>query len=190
MTIIFTSRLILYVSAASRDAANLMAQANDFDPACGLNTFSVPLSPDGYEPATHYATNTAATAQMADGYRAALEALPWAGLYDASDGTTWDWDGTQRDQLLQVVRNYGDQMTPTMPPWVGAGTHSRVCVLSPLAEVGNSLVADILEQYEYVAHVDYGGDSKLHIVVVTVSNNTVTLIENNSYYQILWAEAV
>jgi hypothetical protein len=55
----YRNRALIVVTADIRDAANEDALA--LDPRGGTFTFSVPLSPTGEEPATHYACSVACT---------------------------------------------------------------------------------------------------------------------------------
>jgi len=181
MTSIWNYRLIIYCDIQKADAANLLAQQQDPDPACGLNSFSVRLSPDGYEPATHLGMNTAATMQMQAGYEGALDDLPWSGLYNVETGTTWDWDGTQQDQLLRTVQSYGGDIDGiTAPPWVGRGTHVRICILAPADWQPDNVDAQF----------NYGGDDTLHTWVITTSAvQAAAIVWPDNIYE-MWREAV
>lgn len=57
--------IVMIVPAALQDAANRLSCALGHDVLPG-NTFSVPLSSDGSEPATHYGCRTAARQEFVD----------------------------------------------------------------------------------------------------------------------------
>lgn len=57
-------RHIIVVSAADQIAANSIAA--QIDPDDGSRTFTVPLSPNGLEPATHFACSTLSDQAMAE----------------------------------------------------------------------------------------------------------------------------
>jgi hypothetical protein len=77
---------VLLVPVAARDNANAMGEALGWGPG----NFSVPLSADGYEPATHHGLHTFATQVFVDmlngaGQGTLPEGVPWAsyGLTEA-----------------------------------------------------------------------------------------------------------
>lgn len=195
MPTIWHNRFAIFVSLANQVEANARYASIDPDVG-GAQTFnSLRLSPDGYEPATHVGTNTAATDAMMAKIKAQISLIPWSGLYDIVDGSTWDWDGAQMDNHLRVVRPWGDAFptaTPQLPPWVGKGTHVRCLVWSPMNQyqAGRADVADVIEQYLPDAFWDYGGTTTLHTVCVTLPIAKFDQIALNSYYQILWDEEV
>lgn len=84
MAALYKHRGLIVVTDGIRDEANEDALA--FDPEGGGQTFSVPLSPDGAEPATHYACSVACT----DEQRAMIEQLR-AGKYPL-DVFIWWYD--------------------------------------------------------------------------------------------------
>lgn len=73
--------LVMIVPASLQDAANRLACALGHDVLPG-HTFSVPLSADGSEPATHFGCRTAAQQSFLDllsgAAEGALPDLPWA----------------------------------------------------------------------------------------------------------------
>lgn len=91
-------RVLLVIPAADRAAANTAA-ATYFDPAGGAATFSVGLSPDGSEPATHYW----ASAQFTDATYALLQqvkpAFPAAELIDYDLALEPSWP----EEVLSVL---------------------------------------------------------------------------------------
>lgn len=191
---IWRNRFAIFVSLANQAEANARYASIDPD-AGGIYTFnSLRLSSDGYEPATHCGTNTAATDEMQTKIEAEISQIPLSGLYDIVDGSTWDWDGAQMDNHLQVVHPYGNDFPEVNnpPPWVGQGTHVRALVWSPMHQyqAGRADVADVIEQFSPDAYHDYGGDASLHLVCVTLTAAKLDQIALNSYYQILWDEEV
>jgi hypothetical protein len=95
-------RLFVFVTAASLGTANALMKSIDRSPDwAGEKTFgSVKLSPDGSEPTTHYACNSASDFE----YRSALfgtSHAPWMTIYSESEGWTW---GTAFDDMdLKVI---------------------------------------------------------------------------------------
>lgn len=77
----WTLSIVMVVPAAQRDTANKLACALGHDVMPG-RTFSVPLSSDGSEPATHYGCRTAAQQSFVDLLTAAgqgeLPDVSWA----------------------------------------------------------------------------------------------------------------
>jgi hypothetical protein len=77
----WTLSIVMIIPAALQDKANKLACALGHDVLPG-NTFSVPLSADGSEPATHYGCRTAAQQNFVDLLTAAgqgsLPDVPWA----------------------------------------------------------------------------------------------------------------
>lgn len=100
-------RHIVVVSAAEQAAANQLAA--QIDPDDGSNTFGVPLSPNGLEPATHFGCSTASEAVMAQAMfdaQPVLLSVRWWRLKAASGelidtntaqglpGQVWTWQDT------------------------------------------------------------------------------------------------
>lgn len=72
-------RHIIIVSAEQRDMANQAASGIDPDTG-GANTFGVPLSADGSEPATHYGCSMLSTEQMRqsmEGAQGVITSVKW-----------------------------------------------------------------------------------------------------------------
>lgn len=85
----WTLSIVMIVPAALQDAANRLSCALGHDVLPG-NTFSVPLSEDGPEPATHYGCRTAAKQEFVD-------ILTGAGAGDMPDAEWADYGLTVED---------------------------------------------------------------------------------------------
>lgn len=87
MTGLWTLSIVMIVPAALRETANRLACALGHDELPG-STYSVPLSADGADPATHYGCRTAAQPSFAAILAAAgggsLPEIDWA-AYDLSE---------------------------------------------------------------------------------------------------------
>ena len=87
---------------ARTGVANNLATVWDPDTGGGETFGNLRLSATGSEPATHTGCATYATGAMTDGIKTALSALPWAALYDATEG--WTWAAALADAGLLVIR--------------------------------------------------------------------------------------
>lgn len=95
------ARMYLIVPAELQEWANGQAELLDTDG--GADSFSVPLSADGLEPATHYgaaglvrlSTKTLVVDQL-------VPAAPGTLAYDEGDG--WSWETALQDAGLKVIR--------------------------------------------------------------------------------------
>lgn len=80
----FEYRLIGIIEAPVKDIA--AQKALEWDAKGGEKTFSVPLSPTGKSPATHYGCETAATREMA---LKMIEVMPLVGSIQFFNMRTW-----------------------------------------------------------------------------------------------------
>lgn len=97
----YSHRLFIFVEVGKINAANNQAAAWDPDVG-GADTFGpARLSPSGDEPATYVATNTAATDTMKAGIEQAFSVVPFAAVYRASDG--WTWESALADMGLVMI---------------------------------------------------------------------------------------
>lgn len=108
-------RHIVIISAAEQAAANVVAA--QIDPDDGANTFSVPLSADGNEPATHYGCHTVSDDTMAGAMfdaQPVLTSVKWWRLNPAGEmidsntasgtpGVAWRWADALAALGLQVI---------------------------------------------------------------------------------------
>ncbi len=106
----YTHRFVLLVALADRVAANQDAAALDPDEG-GENTFAVPLSPDGLEPATYFGASTMVREVTRAAINGPLRAkYPNAHVYDCTalgwpDDTSWSL--ALEDAGLQLIEGGG-----------------------------------------------------------------------------------
>lgn len=114
----YTAHYLIFVEAAQLNTANNLAR--NWDPELDpQNTFTIPLSPTGLDPATHYAASTRATPDMNAGITTALGNAAWAELYLTEDVTVdvphwtgpngWTYDGGVYDAFMSAASDMGLQ---------------------------------------------------------------------------------
>jgi len=114
----YTAHYLVFVEAARLNTANNLARNWDPESDPG-DTFTVPLSPTGLDPATYYAASTRATETMSNGITTALGNLSWAEMYWTADVTVdvphwtgpggWEFDGSVYAAWLSALADMGLQ---------------------------------------------------------------------------------
>jgi len=93
--------MFLFVEVADQEWANEQAAALDADG--GAETFTVPLSSSGDEPATHFGASSLVRPATRDAILGALiPSRPSAAAYEESDG--WTFATAAEDLGLRVIR--------------------------------------------------------------------------------------
>lgn len=106
----YTRRVILVVTEADQNAANQQAANLDSDVG-GNNTFSIPISPTGNDPATHYACNGLVRPTTLTAIESIQQvSFPTGKIYranyefDDEEGVTrWSYDQVLSDMGLQRI---------------------------------------------------------------------------------------